>query len=163
MTKFYTNAHTPGVFYKVMNASEILKVVRQNKRIGIEVISADGFFGDLEEINKEEFTEVYSEVKKEFLSQNILQEEDKDIDLSEKFTQWADSYFTGNPKAEFIKEEVFTSMKEFSPKILGLFTSNMFKKQLRSWCSHNGYEFQDRILKLVHGKTTEHIKVTPLH
>ncbi|MFY7815033.1 MAG: hypothetical protein ACOVRK_07550, partial [Chryseobacterium taeanense] len=111
----------------------------------------------------DEFIEAYSEVNRELINQNVLQEEEKEVYLSEVFSEWADSYFPGNPETEFIKEGVFTSMKDFSPKTLGLFTPNMFKKQVRSWCSHNGYQFQDRILKLVNGKTTEHIRVTPLH
>ncbi|WP_313091887.1 hypothetical protein [Chryseobacterium flavum] len=162
----YLKQQDSPVFYKILNNNEVLQVTKKLHSIGISVHSRllqELFSGDTVEIQKEEFIAAYSEVKRELINQNVLQEEEKEAFLSEVFQEWADSYFPGNPEAEFIKEAVFTSMKDFSPKILGLFTSNMFKKQLRSWCSHNGYNFQDRILKLVNGKTTEHIRVTPLH
>lgn len=164
--KTYLKKHNSPVFYKVLNENEVLQVTKELHNIGISVHSRllqELFSEQTVEIHKDEFIAAYSEVKRELINQNVLQEEEKEVYLSEVYREWADSYFLGNPEAEFIKEAVFTSMKNFSPKILGLFTSNMFKKQLRSWCSHNGYEFQDRILKLVNGKTTEHIRVTPLH
>ncbi|MET3035841.1 hypothetical protein ABXT08_07060 [Chryseobacterium sp. NRRL B-14859] len=162
MTTYLKNQNLP-VFVKILSKNEALQVTREKHCIGISVLTHGLILGDFIPIDKDEFIEAYSEVKRELISQNVLQEEEKEVYLSEVFREWADSYFQGNPEAEFIKEGVFTAMKDFSPKILGLFTSNMFKKQLRSWCSHNGYEFQDRILKLVNGKTTEHIRVTPLH
>lgn len=162
MTKYLKNQNSP-VFVKLISNNEALQVTREKYCIGISVLTNGLILGDFIPIEKDEFIAAYSEVKRELISQNVLQEEEKEVYLSEVFREWADSYFPGNPEAEFIKEGVFVSMKDFSPKILGLFTSNMFKKQLRSWCFYNGYEFQDRILKLVNGKTTEHIRVTPLH
>lgn len=162
----YLKKQNSSVFYKLLNENEVLQVTRALHSIGISVHSRllqELISEDTVEIQKDEFIAAYSEVKRELINQNVLQEEEKEVYLSEVFQDWANKFFRGNPEAEFIKEGVFTSMKNFSPKILGLFTSNMFKKQLRSWCSHNGYEFQDRILKLVNGKTTEHIRVTPLH
>ncbi|MGC5744402.1 hypothetical protein [Chryseobacterium sp. NFX27] len=165
MTTYLKNQNAL-VFYKVLNENEVLQVTKELHSIGISVHSRllqELFSEQTVEIQKDEFIAAYSEVKRELINQNVLQEEEKEVYLSEVFREWADSYFLGNPEAEFIKEGAFTSMKNFSPKILGFFTSLMFKKQLRTWCSHNGYDFQDRIMRNINGKTTEHIRVTALH
>lgn len=162
MIVYFKNQNS-SVFYKSLNQSEVLQVTKEKQCIGISVLSTlfkEIFAGNIVEIDKDEFIAAYSEVKRELINHNVLQEEEKEIYLSEVFQQWADLWFSGLSGVDIIKKAAMESMQSFSPKILGLFTSNMFKKQLRSWCSHNGFEFQDRIHKLVNGKTTEHIRIT---
>lgn len=162
MTTYFRNLNST-VFIKTLNENESLQVTREKRCTGISVLSDAVTPNDFREIEKEEFIAAYSETKRELINQNVIQEEEKEIYLSEIFQQWADSYFRGNLGTEFIKEILMASMRGFAPTALASCTSYTFKRQLKSWCFQNDYIFEDRIMKRIDGKTTELIRVTPLH
>jgi len=159
----YLKKQNSPVFYKVLNQNEVLQVTKEKYCLGISVFSRllqELNSNDIVEIDQVEFIAAYSEVKRELINQNVLQEEEKEVYLSEVFQQWADVWFSGLLGVDIVKEAAMESMKSFSPKTLGYTTSNLFKKQMRTWSAHNGYFFEDRIMKLISGKTTEHIRIT---
>ncbi|WP_418124278.1 hypothetical protein ACNFU2_06565 [Chryseobacterium sp. PTM-20240506] len=162
MTKYLKNQRSP-IFYKVLNENEVLQVTKGIHSIGIAVHSRllqELFSGDTIEIQKDEFVAAYSEVKRELINQNALQDEEKETYLSEVFKEWANYYFSCLLSLDVPKDSAMESMKSCSPKILGYMTSNGFKKQMRVWSQYNGFRFEDRIMKLINGKTTEHIRIT---
>ncbi|QWA38854.1 hypothetical protein [Chryseobacterium sp. ZHDP1] len=162
MIAYFKNKTSP-VFYKALNQSEILQVTKEKHCIGISVLSIllkEILAGNIVEIDKDEFIAAYSEVKRELMNQNVLQEEEKELYLSELFKEWADNYFKALLNQDINKREAFEAMRNFGPTTFANMSSNGFKRNMKAWSQYNGFSFEDRIMKLVSGKTTEHIRIT---
>ena len=82
----YLKKQNSPVFYKILNQNEVLQVTKEKYCLGISVFSRllqELNSDDIIEIDQVEFIAAYSEVKRELINQNILQEEEKEVYLFE--------------------------------------------------------------------------------